>query len=153
MRRWERWTFNLSSLAVAGSGFAYLWMKYLLETDDPFALVNHPWQATMLHLHVLTSPSVILILGVVLNSHIMKKLKTYGRPNRTSGLLTLVTFGVMIGSGYLLQVTTSALWLKGLIALHVASAVLFTAAYGTHLVLSATLARRRPAAAPVHGVA
>ena len=39
MKRWERWTFNLLSLAIAVTGFAYLWMKYAMRSDDPFAVV------------------------------------------------------------------------------------------------------------------
>ena len=85
MKRWERWAFNLFALAVAASGFAYFWMKYLVETDDPFAVVNHPWQAAMLHLHVLASPPFVLLFGVILNSHIMKKLRAPRMPNRKTG--------------------------------------------------------------------
>ena len=82
MKRWERWTFNALSFAVAATGFAYLWMKYALQNDDPFAVVNHPWQAGMLDLHVVASPAFILMFGIVFNSHIMKKLRATGLPNR-----------------------------------------------------------------------
>lgn len=143
MKRWERWTFNILSLVVAVTGFVYLWMKYLLEQDDPFALVNHPWQNAMLDVHVVASPLFILISGIVLNSHIMKKLRSTARPNRRTGLTSLVTFAAMVGSGYLLQVVSSPGWLQALVVLHVASGVVFSAAYATHLVISARIALRR----------
>ena len=142
MKPWERWTFNVFALAVAVTGFAYAWMKYLIDSTDPFAVVNHPWQAAMLSLHVLASPPLVLIFGVILNSHIMKKLRATRMPNRTSGLASFGTFAAMIGSGYLLQVATSEAWLQALVVLHVTSGAVFTAAYGAHLVVSYRLGRR-----------
>lgn len=148
MKRWERWSFNLLSLVVAASGFAYLWMKYILETTDPFALVNHPWQSIMLLAHVIASPPLILVVGIILSSHILKKMRVRGAPSRKSGLVSLSSFATLAASGYLLQVVTSEAWLTGLVVAHVASAVLFTVFYAGHLVLSAAAVRRRPSVAP-----
>lgn len=141
MKRWERWTFNALSLAVVATGFAYLWMKYFLQTDDPFAVVNHPWQTSMLSLHVVVSPAFILMFGIIFNSHVMKKLSATRLPNRRSGLVSLGTFAVMIVSGYLLQVSASEAWLQTLIVVHVASGAVFAIVYTAHLVISAKLAR------------
>src|SRR5687767_13459850 len=101
MKRWERWSFNVASLIVVVTGFAYFWMKYAAQTDDPFAVVNHPWQNAMLTLHLLASPPIVLLFGIILNSHIMKKLRVPRMPNRRSGLLSLGTFIAMVCSGYL----------------------------------------------------
>jgi Cu/Ag efflux pump CusA len=144
MKRWERWTFNGLSLAVAATGFVYLWMKYVLRNDDPFALVNHPWQGAVLDLHLVASPAFILMFGIVLNSHIMKKLRATRLPNRRSGFASLGTFAAMIVSGYLLQVSSSEGWLKALLILHIGSGVVFSASYAAHLVVSTRLARARP---------
>lgn len=141
MKRWERWTFNLSSFVVAVTGFIYLWMKYALESDDPFSILNHPWQSSILGFHVLASPAFILMFGIVLNSHIMKKLRADRSPNRKSGLVALATFVVMVVSGYLLQVTSSETWLRALIVLHIASGAVFSLAYFLHLVISSRIAR------------
>jgi hypothetical protein len=145
MKPWERWSFNLCALAVAASGIAYFWMKYLLQVDDPFAVVNHPWQNAMLHLHVLASPPFVLVFGVILNSHIMKKLRVGRMPNRKTGLASLSTFVLMIVSGYLLQVVTADSWLRALVLVHLASSAVFIGVYATHLVVSYTLARRSTA--------
>ena len=145
MKRWERWAFNIATLAVAVTGFAYFWMKYLLESEDPFAVVNHPWEATMLSLHVLASPPFLLIFGIILNSHIMKKLGATRIPNRKSGLVSLGMFATMVTSGYLLQVSTAEALRQALVVLHVGSSTIFTASYVAHLIISARLARKRPA--------
>ena|SRR5687767_12137871 len=153
MKRWERISFNVAALVVAATGFAYFWMKYFLQSDDPFAVVNHPWQPVMLSLHVLASPPFILVLGLILNSHIMKKLRAPRMPNRASGLLSLGTFAAMVSSGYLLQVVMNEQWLPALVAVHVASGTVFAGAYAIHLVISARLAQRRPLGSAAREVA
>jgi hypothetical protein len=149
VKRWERWSINGLSLVVAATGFAYFWMKYLVAPQDPFAVVNHPWQSAMLNLHVVASPALILVFGIVFNSHVMKKLRAPRLPNRRSGWVSLVTFGAMVLSGYLLQIAASDLWLQALVALHVASGALFTLVYATHLVITIRLARLRERPEPV----
>jgi hypothetical protein len=141
VKPWERWTFGLLSRVVAVTGFAYFWMKYLVVNDDPFAVVNHPWQSTMLSLHVLASPPLILVFGIILNSHIMRKLRAPKPANRRSGVASLITFGTMIASGYLLQVATGESALRVLLIAHVASGVVFSVAYVAHLIISVRLAR------------
>ena len=153
MKRWERWSFNTLSLAVAATGFAYLWMKYGLRTDDPFAVVNHPWQTAMLNLHLVASPALILIFGIVFNSHVMKKLRATRLPNRRSGYVSLVTFAAMVISGYLLQVTSNEAWLRGLVILHVSAGAVFSVAYGAHLLISARLIRTQQTGAAIREVA
>lgn len=145
MKRWERWTFNALALGVAVTGFAYLWMKYLVHGTDPFAVVNHPWQSAMLGLHVVVSPAFILVFGIIFNSHVMKKLRATRLPNRRSGYVSLATFALMLASGYLLQVSSHERWLQALVVAHVASGTVFAVVYAVHLVISVKLARRRAA--------
>ena len=153
MKRWERWSFNLAALVVALTGFVYFWMKYFVENPDPFAVLNHPWEAAMLHLHVLASPPFLLVFGIILNSHVLKKLGAARLPNRKSGLASFALFAAMVCSGYLLQVTADERWLRGLVIVHVGSGTLFSVTYVSHLVISARLARRRPAASRIRDVA
>jgi hypothetical protein len=153
VKRWERWWFNLAALAVAATGFAYFWMKYLIQTDDPFAVVNHPWESAMLNLHVLASPPFILIFGIILNSHIVKKLGVAKLPNRRSGYISFGTFAAMACSGYLLQVAMEERWMQALVILHVGSGLTFAVTYLVHLVISARSAGRRGAPAAIREVA
>jgi hypothetical protein len=144
VKRWERWWFNLAALLVAATGFAYLWMKYFVQTDDPFAVQNHPWEAAMLNLHVLASPPFILIFGIILNSHIVKKLGVSKMPNRKTGLVSFGTFAAMICSGYLLQVAMNQTLMQALVIVHVGSGAVFSVTYAAHLFISARLTRRIP---------
>jgi hypothetical protein len=143
MKRWERNVFNLLALLVTVTGVGYFWMKYALTNPDPFAVVNHPWQGTLLALHVIVSPVFILVFGIVLNSHVMKMLRAPRVPNGPSGLTSLATFAAMVLSGYLLQVSTNEAWLQALVVLHVASGAVFSVAYTLHLVIGTRLSRSR----------
>ena len=145
MKPWERWTFGLLALLVSVTGGAYFWMKYMLVNADPFAVVNHPWQPAMLAAHVVASPPLLLVFGVLLNSHILRKLRATGLPNRKTGLLSLGTFFAMVASGYLLQVVTSEQLLQALVTIHVATGSVFSVTYAAHLVISVRLARAHAA--------
>jgi hypothetical protein len=141
MKTWERWTFGLSALGVATTGAAYFWMKYFVVSDDPFAVVNHPWQGAMLAAHVVLAPALILMFGILLNGHVLRKLGAKNTPNRRSGLVSFWTFAVMTASGYLLQVVTADAWLRTLIAVHVTSGAIFSVVYAAHLIISVRIAR------------
>ncbi len=153
MRPWERRLLNAVTAAVSVTGFAYLWMKYFLDTDDPFALVNHPWQGATLAWHVLVSPLLLLMFGIVLNSHVMKKLRVRGMGTSRTGLTSLITFAAMAVSGHLLQVTSNDSLLRALVVMHVSAGTLFSAAYVTHLVISWRMALRSRRAAALVNVA
>ena len=143
MRPWERWSFNALNVAVVATGVAYFYMKYLLRTVDPFAVTNHAWQPSMLALHVVSAPCLILFFGIVLRSHIFKKLASNQRVDRRTGWVSLVSFTGMALSGYLLQVASNLTWLGALVVLHVATSVVFVVGYGAHLIIGWRQARDR----------
>ena len=135
MKPWERRSFNGLNIVVAITGLAYLYMKYALASDDPFAVVNHPWQSSVLSLHVVFAPFVVLLFGIVLRSHIIKKLISDSRPDRRTGWISLISFSTMALSGYLLQVATSVAWLNAFVVLHIGTSIVFIIGYGAHLVI------------------
>ena len=142
MKWWERWAFHVFHLLVSVSGTAYFVMKWLLETDDPFALVNHAWQPAMLAAHVVAAPFLVASFGMVFRSHAARKVAVSEPKHRRSGWVSLLGFAVMAVSGYLIQVGTAPWFLSAAIWVHVASSVVFVAGYAVHLVLGW---RARPA--------
>jgi len=144
MKRWEAWSFHILTLIVTVSGIVYFWMKYLLKTDDPFSVINHPGQPAMLKTHILAAPLFILAAGIMINSHIVKKLQNKSaRTNRLSGLILLFSFALMVASGYLLQaVSTPALTLV-LAGIHIGAGILFAGAYFTHQAINFLLVKSR----------
>jgi hypothetical protein len=142
MKRWEVWLFHSSTVVVAMSGIAYFWMKYLMETDDPFSVVNHPWQTTMLSLHLIAAPVLVFVTGLLVQSHIRRKLASGGRPNRGSGLASILVLPVMIASGYMLQIVSDTLLAQIALYLHIGSSTIFVGTYLVHQIV--TLRLRKP---------
>ena len=148
LKRWavlpraERWFFNATHAVITLSGLAYFCMKYLMATDDPFALVNHPWEPAMLSIHVFVAPLGVFLFGMVFRSHTLRKLLQASPVNWRTGLTSAGSFLVMTLSGYLIQVATSPAVIATAIWTHVATSVLFVIAYGVHLVIGYRVAYR-----------
>lgn len=119
MTRFERWAVWSTSVATFVTGVIYLWMKYLLVSDDPLAVVNHPWQPAVLKLHILVAPLLVFSIGLVTLRHVWRHLRSKTREGRRSGLLTVVVLGPMIVSGYLIQTMTEEGWLRTMAIAHI----------------------------------
>jgi hypothetical protein len=128
----ERWCVWLTSAASVGTGVVYLWMRYFMQTDEPWAVVNHPWQPWLLKAHILTAPLLVLVLGAVLFKHVPHHLREEGRPRLVSGLVVLAAAATMILSGYLVQVISSERWIEIAALAHIGTSILFVAALLVH---------------------
>jgi len=126
---------HLANLAVCGTGLVYAWMRYLVEPADDWAVVNHPWQPHMQHLHVLVAPLLVFALGLIWSTHVLGKLKN-GRKNRIAGIGLTALFLPMAASGYLLQVTVDPGWRWTWVWVHVVSSLLWVAAFVVHQVVA-----------------
>lgn len=135
MSRLEQWTVHVSTLLVGGTGLVYAWMRYLLEPSDPFAVVNHPFQPTVQHLHVLTAPLLVFGIGIIWREHIWKHYRRGVHTGRRSGVSMLLTSIPMVLSGYLIQTTVTEGWRTAWIVIHVTTSVLWGAGYLSHSVI------------------
>ncbi len=134
MTWWERRGFNASCVVVGATGFAYWYMKYVLVTDDPFAIINHPWQPAMLSIHLVAATPFVAFFGMLFRSHSFGKIRSAQPANRRSGWTSLLGFAAMALSGYFIQVTSSPALITAWIWIHVATGTLFVIGYGVHLV-------------------
>ncbi len=144
MTRTEKVLVHGSTWVVAGSGFAYGWMKYFLRHDDPYSAVNHPWQPTALAWHVVAAPLLVFAVGLIAREHILSRIQEEGDPPRTrrSGLLAALLVLPMVLSGYGLQVTSEPAVRSALVAIHLTTGVPFFLIYVVHAAV-ARLAERR----------
>ena len=138
MTAWERWIVHLANLAVGGTGVVYAVMVHLVEPADEWAVVNHPWQPHVQHLHVLVAPLLVFAVGLLWRGHVVARLRN-GSRRRPSGLSLLGLFVPMTASGYLLQVAVDPWWRSVWAWLHLATGVLWLASFAAH----ALLGRRR----------
>lgn len=133
MTWWERRGFNTFHVIVAATGFIYLYMKYAMTTDDPFAVINHPWQPTMLSLHVVAAPFFVAFFGMLFRSHSFGKLRSRSPANRRTGWTSLLSFSAMALSGYLIQVVSTPALIRFFIWTHVVTGTVFVVGYCVHL--------------------
>jgi hypothetical protein len=124
---------QLSLLAMAASGLAFAWMKYFMKSDDPFAVVNHPWQPHMLSAHVLIAPVAVFAIGWVFGNHIWPAYRG-GARNRASGIAAMLFIVPMTLSGYLMQVSTADATRKAFAISHWVSVGFFLIGYAAHVI-------------------
>ncbi len=132
MTRAESACVSISTALVAATGFVYAWMAYFAESDDPDALVNHPLQPDVQHLHVLTAPLLVFALGLVWSAHVWPRVRSGYRDRRASGLALFALCAPMAASGYLLQTASDTTWREIWIWIHVGTSIVWTIAFLAH---------------------
>lgn len=137
-----------SSAATALTGAVYGVMKYGMKTDDPYAVVNHPWQPFFLKAHVLAAPVLVFAIGAIFSKHVVRQWKSYGERGKRSGGAILAVAGSMIASGYVIQIVTAESWIRWIGWTHLGLGVLYTGA----IVIHRRAARWLPEAKPRVGV-
>lgn len=143
MNRSELIAVHAANLLVIGTGIIYAVMRYLLEPVDEWAVVNHPWQPHLQHLHVLAAPALVFAVGLIWSSHVVTKLRN-GRRARWSGLILVAGFAPMAVSGYAIQVTIGESWRAAWIVIHLVSSGMWIIAFVFHLVRTLIARRREP---------
>ena len=132
MSRWERLLQYGSNALVVGTGMVYAVMRYFMTPVDEWAVVNHPWQPHVQHLHVLTAPLLVFACGLIWQRHVAGRMRADERNRRVSGPGLAVAFVPMIASGYLLQITSTAGWRQTWLVVHLLTAGLWILLTATH---------------------
>ncbi len=132
MTRFEANLLHVANLLVGGTGLVYAWMRYCAVPAEPFAVVNHPAQPTMQHLHVLSAPLLVFACGLIWQAHAWARVRTGYRERRKSGLSLALSLVPMISSGYALQVCGSETWRTVWITMHLCTSALWIAAFVIH---------------------
>lgn len=147
MTAFERWSIWLTTAGTLITGVAYWWMKDLLPSTDPWAVINHPLQPWALKAHILIAPFMVFSVGLITSRHIWRHYRLGVKKGRRSGLLAALSFGVLVVSGYVLQVVTAETLLRALGWIHLGLGVIYSVAVAAHW--PATRGRQRSEEAPV----
>jgi hypothetical protein len=131
VNRFEAWMLHVSNLLVGGTGLVYAWMLYLVEPEDPYAVVNHPLQPQVQHLHILVAPLLVFTAGLIWRRHIWPQWK-WGTERRRSGTTLIYLLVPMIVSGSLIQTAVDDRWRKVWVVIHLATSLLWLAGYLAH---------------------
>jgi hypothetical protein len=133
---------HVANALVGVTGLVWAWMLWLVEPEDPYALVNHPLQPAVQHLHVIAAPIFVFAAGLVWRGHVWAGITSPESSRRASGLSLAGTLLPMVATGYLMQVAVDPAWRKVWVAGHVATSGLWIAAYLVHQARTAWLAVR-----------
>lgn len=150
----ERWLLWVSTGLVGATGIAYAWMKYLMASDDPFAVVHHPLQPWVLKAHILAAPLPVFAVGTVFLRHVVRQWRSRKPDGRRSGLLVFALFAAMVSSGYLIQAATTGSWARWFGWIHFGAGAAYLVVIAVHQAVAAALARRgarAPAGADAQG--
>ncbi len=103
MTKFERNIFILINLVVSIIGILYFFYDFFLKVETPFGLRPHPQTSSLLHLHIITVPLLLIMFGILWKGHIYSKLKSDHKERKRSGVAILILFSLMCLSGYMLQ--------------------------------------------------
>ena len=133
MTRLERWLLHAANLLVGGTGAVYTLMLYGMAPAGDYAVVNHPLQPLVQHLHLLAAPLLVFAAGLIWRGHVSKNWGGPATQRRQSAWPLLLSIAPMVASGYLIQVSTGDGWRAAWVALHLASSALWLGAYLVHV--------------------
>lgn len=139
MTRWQAWLLHLSNLLVAGTGLVYGYFRYFAEPTDPFAVVNHPWQPAIQHMHIWFAPTLVFMMGVVWQRHVWARYRARQTPRRKTGIELALSFWPMVISGYAVQTAVDDAWRRRWGWLHIATSLLWVGGYLAHQFLKKPL--------------
>ncbi len=151
MSPFERWSVWLTTAGTLVTGVVYWWMKDLMPSTDPWAVINHPLQPWVLKAHILIAPFMVFSVGLITSRHIWRHYSLGVGKGRRSGLLAALSFVVLVLSGYVLQVITAETLLRALAWIHLGLGILYSGAVAAHWPATRGKARSDSAAAPGAG--
>lgn len=134
MSRFESWMMHLSNLLVGGTGLVYAWMLYFVRPEDPYAVINHPAQPHVQHLHILAAPLLVFAVGLVWQRHVWSHWSRGVRRGKRTGISMILTLVPMVVSGYLIQTAVDDNWRKIWVTVHLIASGLWIAVYLAHQV-------------------
>jgi len=93
--------FKIALYLTAATGLGYFILHEWFKLETEYGARPHPWQEHFQHLHLLFSPWLVLMVGVLIPSHILIKLQQSKR--KPTGIVMAALFVLMVLSGPLLQ--------------------------------------------------
>jgi hypothetical protein len=131
VKRWEAWINHAGWILTAASGLLYGVLKYFVAGSDPDSRLAHPWQPTVLALHVLAAPVAVFGFGLLFRRHALAQFSTASE-RRLSGTVVMLVSVPLILSGYVLQTLTGQAARRWIGWGHALLGLLYAVGYALH---------------------
>lgn len=135
MKRWEAWINHLGWGLTAASGLLYGVLKYFLTGHDPDSRLSHPWQPTVLAIHILVAPVAVFGFGLLFRQHALARLTRASGWRLIGAGITLLAIPLAF-SGYLLQALTGDAARRWAGWAHAGLGLIYAIGYALHPVAS-----------------
>ena len=133
MNRGTAWSVHAAALLVGGTGLVYAWMRYLCTPEDELALVNHPLEPSVQHLHLWLAPLLVFAVGLVWSEHAWARVRSGFPVRRPTGLALFALFWPMVLSGVAVQVAVGEGTRAAAVWSHALTGTGWCLAYAIHL--------------------
>lgn len=107
MKKSDRKVMHWSHYLVSIIGIAYAVVKYFMGAADELGVYPHPSLPLYQYAHIISVPLLVFAFGFIFQSHIQAKINSNAKANWVSGYILIITFGLMVFSGYFLQTAIS----------------------------------------------
>ena len=131
---------HLALALTAITGVVFAVMKYFMQSEDEFAVANHPMQPYMLAAHVVIAPALLFLLGWTFSNHMVPKYRFGDGSNVKSGIAQMALIVPMALSAYLLQIATNDTMRDVMAWAHWITSGVFVIGYLVHLIKPKTQA-------------
>jgi hypothetical protein len=122
---------HFASYGIILGGLVFWYIKSFMQIETEYGMMNHPWQKAALSLHVLWAAFFMVVFGIMLNTHIITKLKN-SQQKWFSGIILFFFLAICIISGYLLQISYGEQARESLSNIHTWSSFVFIVFYVLH---------------------
>lgn len=142
MDKFDKKLLNYSQYFVLVTSIIYFAIKYFFQVEGEWGIESHPLEKTFQHIHILTVPVLFFAVAAIFKTHIWKKIRTNFQKLRKTGILMLISFFLMVFSGYGIQVAMNEALRKYLIWLHLGISLLWSVLYIYHQVKGSRIKTR-----------
>lgn len=121
---------HLASYLTILTGIIYYLFIHFFKVETDYGIRPHFLQQWFQASHILISPMLVFMVGILFIPHILKNL--HGRYKKRSGITLIVIFFIMTFSGYWIQVSKSDLTIDLSTWLHLATSLIWIIVYLLH---------------------
>ncbi len=127
---------HISNYTILITSIVYFIFRYFFTVEGDWGEEMHPVTPYLQKLHILLVPLLVFTIGMFYRDHVHKRIVTGMLRLRTSGIILIISFVLMVFTGYLIQVLNDQTLRRGVVFSHLIISGLWSFAYLYHHIRS-----------------